>query len=123
MRLKEFNLVSKYTHTRPSVGVDAKRGKWNLNVLATRLIGLEPGDQVQILQDEDDPDNWYMEKVADGGFPLRSGDKKNGGLVFNNRGVARAINDELPYCRILIAGERTIVEGRTIWGLIKVSKG
>jgi hypothetical protein len=122
MRLKQFNSSSRYKHTLPSIGVDAKRGKWKLNGVGSKLIGLQPGDEVQILQDQDEPGNWYIEKVIDNGFKVRADDKLGLGVVFNNRGLARAINDELPYCRILIAGEPTIVEGRTIWGLIRVPK-
>jgi hypothetical protein len=129
MKLKEFNSENTITvrggrSTTPKIGLSTKTGLFNFNRSACQLIDLKPGEQIVILQDEEDTENWFLEKVKQKGFVLREkGNFK--GLLFNNTTLARAIADSVSFKeqsgRILIAGKSTVFEKRKLWGLLTAS--
>jgi hypothetical protein len=130
MKLREFN-ASNTQVTRsgtPCMSVNYKTGVFSINQHATSLIGLKAGDQIQFLQDENEPENWYLEKVKSGGFEIRTNSNITPGLLFNNTAIGRKVIEGLGgggviSIRLLVAGEPTIIEKRKLWGLIAVSKG
>ncbi len=123
MRLKEFNSENTMVARSgsPCIGVNQKTGVFNMNKLATELMGLKNGDGITIHQDEDQPENWYIEKAKTNGFITREKKDASGGLMFNNTTLARAIA-EGGGCsgsfRLLIAGQPTKHEKRVLWGLL-----
>jgi hypothetical protein len=126
MKLKEFNTetcVTTRAHTGvPCIGVNVKAGLFRLNPEAQQLVNLKDGDQVVFLQDEEDPANWYLEKVKEKGFVLRMKETSGKGLVFNNRAVAKEIAESVSFTghsgKCLIAGEATEFKKRQLWGVI-----
>jgi len=72
MKLKEFNVENTVTQRNylPIVSINQKVGLFNFNKSACELMGLADNDQVVILQDENAPENFYIEKVSKKGFLL-----------------------------------------------------
>lgn len=124
MKLKEFNTENTVTTRNgvASIGVNTKTGLFNLNKQAKELTGLKNGDQIVLLQDEDDPGCWYLQKVKDKGFEIREKGNVTAGLLFNNTALSRALAEGLGKTetafKVLIAGKATVVEKKTLWGLL-----
>ncbi len=106
-----------------AVGMNLKTGLFNMNKVAADLIGLKSGDSVLISQDEENPEDWYIEKVENG-FVVRNKVNVGTGVLFNNATIVRAIAESVG-CkksgRILVAGVPTEFEGRTLFGLLTSS--
>ncbi len=123
MKLKEFNAENTINHRAgiPAIGVNQKNGLFNINRLATNLMGLKNGDGIVFHQDEKTPQNFYLEKAKDKGFVLREKVNINSGVLFNNSSLARVIGETMKTkesFRLLIAGQPTEMEKRKLWGLI-----
>jgi hypothetical protein len=111
------------SHTRvPCISINVKVGLFRLNPEAQKLVNLQDGDQIVFLQDEEDPANWYLEKVKEKGFVLRMKETAGKGLVFNNIAVGRQIAESVAFTgksgKCLIAGEATEFKKRQLWGVI-----
>jgi hypothetical protein len=91
MKLKTFNTENTYSkrESKPFILVSQKTGLFGFNKGVNQLLALKAGDQLQFHQDEENPDEWYLEKVKQGGFTLR--DYKGGSLLLNNTTLARKI--------------------------------
>jgi hypothetical protein len=91
MKLKTFNTENTYSQreSKPFILVSQKTGLFGFNKAVNQLLALKAGDQLQFHQDEENPDEWYLEKVKQGGFTLR--DYKEKSLLFNNTTLARKI--------------------------------
>lgn len=127
MKLKEFNTENTKARVDglPSIGVNQTTGLFNINRFACEKIGLGNNDQVVFLQDEETPENWYLEKVKDKGFTCRIKENVTSGRLFNNVSIARQIGISVKIdgsYRILIAGEPTKVGKRILHGLIVKTK-
>lgn len=126
MNLKEFtpdNCITGRSSSRvPSIGINTKVGMFRLNLEATELVGLKDGDQVKFHQDEDEPTNWYLEKVKEGGFVLRHKEAVGNGLLFNNMKLAKQIAESVSFTeksgKCLLAGVPTQVNKRQLFGII-----
>lgn len=127
MKLKEFNpensVSVKGVILTPAVGINSRSGIFNFNKPACELIGVKNADRLLILQDEDDPENWYIEKAATG-FVLREKIKITKGLVFFNTSVAKKLQSSLGIkkdgFRMLLSGQPTLVGKRKLFGLLSV---
>lgn len=125
MKLKEFNTENCVVvrNTLPSVTI-SKIGLLNLNNAACELIKLKEGDQVVFHQDEENTDNFYIEKVTDKGFALRRKESISAGLIFNNSSLANTLikamnyHDDKKSYRIILAGQPTKFNKRTFYGLL-----
>lgn len=128
MKLKEFNAENTVAIRGggavkvASLSLNQKTGLFTLNEQACAQIGLSDGDQVIIHQDEEDETNWYLEKVKEKGFFMRSKESAGKGLMFNNTAMVRAICSSVNFTdnggRILIAGKVTELGKRKLWGLL-----
>lgn len=126
MKLKEFNTETCVTpriyNGVPCININVKVGLFRLNPEAQKLVNLQDGDQIVFLQDEEDPANWYLEKVKEKGFVLRMKETSGKGLVFNNIAVGRQIADSVAFTgnsgKCLIAGEATEFKKRQLWGVL-----
>ncbi len=127
MKLKEFNeeTCTQLRSTLPSLGINFKTGLFNFNKTACDLLGLKNNDQVIFLQDEDEPQCWYVEKVKSKGFMVREKSNVSTGVLFNNSNLAKQIKENVDAdsksARILIAGKATEAEKRKLWGLLFVT--
>lgn len=109
----------------PSIGVNQKTGLFNINSLAAEAMQLKEGQQVTFHQDEESPENWYLEVVSKNGFVLRKKENITAGLLFNNASLARTIGEAMGISgsfKMKIAAESTTFEKRTFWGLLISSK-
>jgi hypothetical protein len=65
MNLKTYNTETLPARTAqpgvPSIGLYSRNGIFVFNDVARQHLDLRPGEQVQLLQDEDDPENWYLQ--------------------------------------------------------------
>jgi hypothetical protein len=127
MKLKEFNAencVSIKTGTS-CISINIKTGLAAINKYAAQQMELKPEDMIVIHQDEEAPENWYLEKVKAKGFPLRKKDNVSAGLFFNNSALVKSIAESVNYKeksgRLLIAGKPTKLDKRILWGLLTIS--
>lgn len=131
MKLKTFNPlttpVARGQHTKaPSIHVNIKTGLFTLNKTAAELIGVIDGNMVQIHQNEDDPQEWFIEKVKKDGFIVRANSKE--GIVFsylfNNATIARMIFQAMKTDKTsgrVIVGEEVKVDGHKLFTLVTAS--
>lgn len=91
MKLKTFNTENTYSQreSKPFILVSQKTGLFGFNRGAYEAIGLKAGDQVQFHQNEENREEWFIEKVKQGGFTVRNYKEKS--LLFNNTTLARTI--------------------------------
>lgn len=131
MKLKLFNSENTISIRGggkvPSLSINQKAGLFSLNKEACTLIGLSDGDQIIIHQDEDEEADWYLEKVEEKGFVLRSKENVSSGLLFNNTALVRAIAASVEFTdnggKALIGGTPTEMEKgkRKLWGILTTS--
>ena len=95
--MKTYNPTSTPTRVwrAPALGVTSRTGVFTLNRAAINKLDLKPGDMVQFHQDEDNPEDWYIEKVKSNGFVLREAGKNN--LCFNSKPLALSIFESVAY--------------------------
>lgn len=109
----------------PAIGLSIKAGVFRLNSRACELLNLAAGDEVQIHQDEEDAENWYIEKVKSEGYKLRENKKLTPGLSFNSTFTAKQIAESVSFSgtggKILIAGQPTKFDKRLLYGLLLTS--
>lgn len=129
MKLKEFNPgickgVHEVNEFPATISMCTKRGIFIISRAAGALIGLADKDQVVILQDEDNPEDWYLEVVSDKGFVVRCC-KTWSNYKFNSTIISRKISESVGFKgrtgKMLIAGIPTRVDGRTLWGILTIS--
>ena len=97
MRTKTYNPTSTPTRVwrAPAIGVTLRTGVFTLNRAAINKLDLKSGDMVQFHQDEDSPEDWYIEKVKGNGFVLREAGKSS--LCFNSKPLALSIFESVAY--------------------------
>jgi hypothetical protein len=129
MKLKEYNPANSKPVATPrahpaSLRLDTKTGRFLFNKTASELMGLKDKCKIVILQDENEPEDWYLEVVKDRGFVISSRDRQSES-VFNNTVIARKIAESVGYNgrngRMLIAGQPTIIGDRTLWGILTIN--
>jgi hypothetical protein len=130
MNLKEFNIEnckpSRGLKTSPpaAVSMSTDKGLFILNKEAVALIGLSDKIMVVVHQDEDNPEDWYLELVKEKGFLIRVC-RKWSQCKFNNVKVARKIAESVGFKgktgRMLIAGQPTEIGNRTLWGILAIN--
>ncbi|RFM30056.1 hypothetical protein [Deminuibacter soli] len=127
MKLKEFNAENTVplrggAAVISAVSLNQKTGLFNFSLGAVEQLKLIDGEQIIIYQDEEHPEDWYLEIVHDNGFVLRKKETVSKGLIFNNTAMARAICESVGFDdhagRILIAGEPTPHGKRKLWALL-----
>ena len=99
----------------------SKNGLIRFSQGAVELMAIKAGDQVQFCQDEDEPENWYVEVVKKGGFPLRDAYGNGGGLLTNASGIKRLLFESVNYLGgsgTLPIGEQVLHPKRTFYTLI-----
>ncbi|HEY4337340.1 MAG TPA: hypothetical protein VGM89_15625 [Puia sp.] len=105
----------------PAIGIN-NFGVFCFNKAAMRLLGIAGGERVKIFKDIDEPENWYIEIVATGGFRVQKRPESRLFPRFNAAEVANEIFDtvgfEGKYGRIIIAGQPTLIGKRKLYGLI-----
>lgn len=115
----------------PVRGRGLRRGRPTINTSTTGLItiSLDAADRiglkdkqkqrVVILQDESEPENFYIEVVnaPSDGFQVRNdGSAKQ--FKFNSKGLVVSMNGGEKNTTYLLAGQPTEIGKRTLWGLI-----
>lgn len=126
MKLKEFTPgncpTSRSYSGTPTIGINVKTGLFRVSSVAKDIIGLKDGDQVILHQDDEDPINWYIEKVKDGGFILRQKESTGQALLFNNSTLAKHIAASVEFTgksgKVIVAGEPTLFQKRKLFGLL-----
>lgn len=129
MNLKEYN----HKNCEPqrgrkdipaSISMSTEKGLFTFNKPAAELINVCEKDKVVVYQDEEEPENWYIEVVKDRGFPVRY-NKRWENYKFNNVKVARKIAESVCFSgktgRMLIAKQPTKIGDRTLWGILTIS--
>lgn len=128
MNLKKFTPETLPSRTggpnAPTIAVSRKSGLITINKLAVDLIKLKAGDEIILVQDEHDTENWYVQKIATGGWELRQLD--SGALAISSVPAARTLLGSLEIdtdkqVRMLIAGTPTKEGKETYWGILSNS--
>ncbi|HBL74273.1 MAG: hypothetical protein A2W90_18135 [Bacteroidetes bacterium GWF2_42_66] len=94
MNLKEYNAANSQVirHGAVSIRVNAKTGVISLSSATVKILGLEAGNGIAIINDEDSPKDWYIHVSASpDAFKLRTfkGKSKYGFLFCNSTVVVR----------------------------------
>lgn len=127
MKLKAFNTTNIATSkvTAPYIQVNTVTGLFNINKSAADKIGLKDNDLIQFLQDEEQPDEWYIEKVKENGFQVRYKENVGGGLLFNStilsRLIFKSVNCEMKSGRIYLGEKTDNMRGRNVFNLVTAS--
>ena len=114
MKLKAYNKENMSGHKldEPYISL-SRQGMISISEPAVEAIGLVLGDKISLLQDEDDPVNWYLMKDPDNGFVTRVY-KGSKGLCFNAAKLAKTFLDELQYENTHRATFKIITEGQEV---------
>lgn len=122
MKLTKFNrgttLSSNRADSLPIIGVNQK-GLIRLNKAGQKLLGLAINDRVNILQDEEKPSDWYVEKTTDDdGFILRN--CSGGGLLCNSVLTTNKIMDSLRIQKstLMRIAPKPIEDGSSIYAIL-----
>jgi hypothetical protein len=96
MKLIKFDKTNCAATTRKGENAITVRrcGTISLNIGCLRLTKLKAGDSIAILQDEQNPEDWYIAKDPDG-FTLRNGSKASKCLIANNSSFVNKMLDAL----------------------------
>lgn len=95
MKLKVYNVSNAMSHgrdTKPTISFSEK-GLISFNKAAVAALNLKVDDQVEIAQDEQEPNDWYF-KITKAeneslGFKLKSYKEGDGRLSFNSSTTSR----------------------------------
>lgn len=122
MKLKTFDttnvLVERKQEAR--IHINISTGLFTINKTAADLMALKAGEMVCLHQDEDEKENWYIEKVKKDGFSLRYNGNLGSGVFFNSAIMARMIVESVEADkggRVKI-GEKIEFNKRTLWTLV-----
>lgn len=127
MKLREFNPENSISirggnDQRPTISVNTKSGLFTFSQAAVSLLGVKNNSQVKFLQDEEDPESWFIHEVKTDGFELRAKTNITKGLIFNNTFLARAIAQSVgmkAQSGKIIVSAKPITEGKKgLWALI-----
>lgn len=129
MKLKVFNTTNVKVLNKkepvPFLQVNNKVGLFNLNKTLSELLELKHNDQVQFMQDEEEPERWFIEKVKADGFVVREKENMGKGVLFNSMGLARlifqSVKCEYKSGRILLGEKVTSLKNRTVYELVTAS--
>lgn len=101
MKLKKFTPETTPTLRAgseiPTLHMNYSSGVLTLNRGACEKLNIQPGDQVVLHQDEDEPQDWYLQVVKSGGFALRCKTGESYPLAFNNATLIRQVIDSVAY--------------------------
>lgn len=127
MKLKAFtqqNLPYMRRSLKPIIGISAKSGTLRINEAAVELMNLKVTDKVVLHQDEEEPENWYLEidKKCDYAFQLRYSAKISPkGLIFQSTVLVKKIFQSVAFNGIsghLLVGEKIQMNKKEYYTLI-----
>ena len=125
MKFKVFNSVNTKTEKRkhPAIfGFNTKSGVLSINKEACEMIGLDDTQTIEMVQNEDEPNDWYIIIAKDqkNGIALRN--NKTGSILFQSVVLARKIAESVGftdnYGKCNIGTEPFEIEGGKYWQLI-----
>jgi hypothetical protein len=131
MKLKKYDSTTcastRAALTLPTLSLNPK-GIICLNAPLLALTGLQSGDSFSVSQDEEEPDNWYLSKDANG-FKLRpyGHESKTKAACINNRALVQVVLKHIGMAnadgvvKILVAGKPTMVGKVAYWGILVAS--
>ena len=97
MKLKRFNQKTTASAPRGRATIRFnKSGAISISGVAVDLTGINSGDYIEIVQDEQNPEDWYITKSdMNVGFKLRPGGK-SGNSMANSAATCRAFLKQFP---------------------------
>jgi hypothetical protein len=103
----------------PSLSLNLSTGLISINRALAQVMGLKPGDQVILLQDETNKKDWYICKHK--GFETRTSQTSKS-IAFSSRSLVREVFKSLDWdeqsARIQAARDYTDQEGFRLFALI-----
>ena len=127
MKLKRFNQKTTATAPRGSATIRfAKAGSITISGIAAQQIGFTESDFIEIVQDEENIEDWYIVKSdKDSGFKLRKG-TTGGTLAANNVVTTNAFRKQFPKVLktsvgCLVGSEPVVFDDVTMWPIITAS--
>jgi len=97
MKLKEFNTSNSKTATpgEPTIRLNSKAGLFGISKAAAELLSLNDTSKIVIVQDEENPTDWYIKVSTDqNAFTIRKG-KNASDYSFNCTPVTKSILDSI----------------------------
>lgn len=135
MKLKTFNKAnaSRASVPGPYIGMSYKSGVFSINEEASTILGITENSKILVHQDEENPDQWYLENTTDPtGFTVRNKpnpQSKQKLYCFNASTITREIFasqkwKDVKSARVTIAPEPTVIKDqkseRKLFGIITV---
>lgn len=128
MKLKRFNQQNRLPGFRGNSRASVrffKTGMITFTASALKRLGLAQGQYVEIAQDEDSPEDWFiMHSTEQSGFLLRDGGK-SGNAIFNNAHIGREFVNQFGPGKnsvaCLLATEPVTIDGVEYWPIITSS--
>jgi hypothetical protein len=121
MKLKSFTPENTHSQRKgtPSIHLNGKTGLIAISKCAAEKLNLKKGELLCFHQDEEEEQDWYIEKVKEGGFYFR---EYKSGFMVNSTALVRKIFESVVFeresGRILLAGQPTKLGARTMHGLL-----
>jgi hypothetical protein len=123
MKLKRFDTTTtvQAREQKPCLSVSAI-GIWRANTALAAMLKLKKGTGVCLLQDEEEPTNWFIGVDKAHGFPVG---EKGSGFQWNSRAtkdeLLASVDSEHPAGRMLVGEEATKHEGLTLYPILTSS--
>lgn len=120
MKLLKFNTTNMSSAIRKGEASIrfSRQGQITITKYGVSKIGLKVSDKIALLQDEDNPSDWYLTFDKKEGFSLRE-TGKSGSLAFNNAAMANALLDSLRL-DVSSMGFKLVTEPQTYEGNVKL---
>ena len=125
MQLKTFNVATTPPRIRQQkeavLSLVFRSGLFSFNKAATEVLGLVAGDLIVLHQDEDIPENWYLEKVKSDGFALRSKADTTFPMMMNNAALLHEMISSVEFpekavgCKLIITDEAHVIDRRKLY--------
>ena len=125
MKFKEYNPETQPSHrgplSSPVIRLNVISGTITISKTLCERLKITEIDRISFLQDEDEPENWYIEKTSKG-FGLNPVQKQLGTFRFSSTSTVRDIFNSVEFKgkrgNLLVAGEPTKVNGRILHGIL-----
>jgi hypothetical protein len=107
------------------ITLNNKHGHISISNDASKMMGLREGSHVKFHQDKNSPEDWYIEKVEEGGFEVQGKMNKKGrdiGVQFRRKEFVLQFFEKTSVKResisLKISNTPVQMQQRVLWGMI-----
>ncbi len=126
MKFKRYNETTfpkGATSGTPNISF-SRSGTITLNSVAVNALQINAEERIEFIQDEDNPEDWYILKSSDGGYTLRQQTEKTTAVMIQNKGlithIARELGHAVPF-GCLVSVQCVHIDDMELWPIITKS--